>query len=436
MTERISALSSLLASAFPLLVYWGTISVPNSMGYIFFLGSLYFCLKYLSSRKSKIRYLMVLFSFASFLSHFLTGIMSFAFILLAISLKRYEREKAESPLAAKFLLAVSFVFSASLIPLASIYNRIFSPSYAYFSLEKIQGLHATDLLGLFLFGEYLNYSLVTAVIHIVGPLIGLGGLLYTLDVSVKHRCNYNGRVLILFLFLGFLVAFVDYRILKLFMMNMPFNEERIWVFRDFTVLPFVAFALSGVVVFISKVISRFAFFGARARTHRFVGAALNASVLLLLVGWIVASVYVAYPRYGPLQITSYELEAVKYIERTTNRSYIVVGDQWIAYAGLMFVGIYNPEAYYFSPADPRGVTLFITMKNNPTNETLVEAMKTTNATVAYFVIEKPRLAEEDYNRITQQAEQNDLQTYPGGIFYYKNEEKLHIFYYQGQLATG
>jgi len=69
------------------------------------------------------------------------------------------------------------------------------------------------------------------------------------------------------------------------------------------------------------------------------------------------------------------------------------------------------------------------MKNNPSNETLIEAMKTNNATVAYFIIEKPRLGTETYNHIIQQAQQNNISTYK--IFYYpEGEEKLRIFYYQ------
>jgi hypothetical protein len=57
-------------------------------------------------------------------------------------------------------------------------------------------------------------------------------------------------------------------------------------------------------------------------------------------------------------------------------------------------------------------------------------MKITNTTVAYFIVSEPRLGTEEYNRIIQQAQQNKLQTHPGGIFYYKGEEKLRIFYYK------
>jgi len=68
------------------------------------------------------------------------------------------------------------------------------------------------------------------------------------------------------------------------------------------------------------------------------------------------------------------------------------------------------------------------MKNNPENQTMIEAMEINNATTAYFIIEKPRLGTQIYNSIIQQAQQNNLQTFK--TFYYKGEEKLHIFRYK------
>ena len=117
----------------------------------------------------------------------------------------------------------------------------------------------------------------------------------------------------------------------------------------------------------------------------------------------------------------------------TRKRYAVIADQKIIFAGQMFVGINNPQTYYFSHRDPNGISLFIKMKSNPSNETLIEAMKTNNATIAYFIIEKPRLGEEEYNRIIQQAQQNGLQTYKA--FYYKDVEKLHIFYYKKSINS-
>ena len=149
---------------------------------------------------------------------------------------------------------------------------------------------------------------------------------------------------------------------------------------------------------------------------------------MTLSGWIMASFYYSYPHYGPLQTTSYEIEAVRFIEENTAKPYVVIGDQWIIFAGHMIVGTLNPNALYFYSKDPKGVMLFLEMKRNPSIETMKEAMTYNNATIAFFIIEKPRLGEEEYNRIIQQAQQNNLQTYK--IFYYQGEEKLHIFYYK------
>jgi len=61
-------------------------------------------------------------------------------------------------------------------------------------------------------------------------------------------------------------------------------------------------------------------------------------------------------------------------------------------------------------------------------------MKFNNATHAYFITEKPRLGTETYNRIIQQAQENNLQTYQ--TFYYQREEKLTVFYYKKQSTDG
>jgi len=162
---------------------------------------------------------------------------------------------------------------------------------------------------------------------------------------------------------------------------------------------------------------------------------MNILIPAVLAGWITVSVYYAYPHFSPLQTTSYELEAVKYIDETTNRSYIVICGVWIFYAGQTIAGAQNPRAYYFPERDPVGVPLFTKMKDNPSPDVMIEAMNYTNATVAYFIISKEkewafqtRLGETEYNRIIQQAQQNNLQTYK--TFSNGGEEKLRTFYHQ------
>ncbi len=447
-SDNVSALSSLLVSVFPLTIYWGTFSVPNSLGFIFFLFSLTFFLKYLYSNGSKTAFLMMAgLSFVSFLTHFLTGIISFCLLLLAVALRKYENERKTTPTTAKLALLTAFIFSASILPLSLVYQKLFYPFPTYFTLEKISQLSTQEIFWSFMFGEYLNYSPGFMFVMLVGPFLGFAGMLYLMYQNTRQKPQKNHNICLLFLFIGFLLFLTEYRILKLFMVGVPFQEERLWVFRDFLAVPFaamfVALVANGVVALLRKIslnvtrkVQRLSpivpsmHSDVRSFTvHVMRGTRLGAYVImfLLLSGLVTASVYYAYPHWAPLQTTSYELEAVKHIDITTTEGYIVICDQWMIFAGEMFVGINNPQSYYFSSYDPQGVALFLKMKNNPSNETMIEATKINNATTAYFIIEQPRLGTESYNRTKSQALQNGVQIYE--VFYYKGEEKLCIFFY-------
>jgi len=450
-SKNVSVLSSLLVSSFPTIIYWGAISVPNSLGYIFFFCSLFFVLKYLSSNEPKTSFLMVTFCLITLLSHFLAGIISFSLLLLAIAVKKYKKEKDRSPVATRISLLVSIIFCTSLLPLSLLYLRFFypfHPFHTYFGLDKLSGLSAEEIIWLSILGQYVDYRVRSMLFYGLGPLLGLFGIIYYLRSGIKKRSNKNRRVHVLFLFTGFLMVLVDYRILKLFIVGIPFREERLWLFRNFIAAPFVAIVANDVVAFLRKKTSnalskvrlqilttplrhvKVSFKSIVTFTSLSTCVVAYIMIFTLLSGWITTSVYYGYPHWGPLQTTSYELEAVKYIDKTTTERYIVICDQWTIYAGGIIVGVNNPRAFYFSSLDPRGVALFIEMKKNPTNETIIKAMNYTEATIAYFVITKPRVGEEEYNRIIQKVQQNKLQTYPEGIFYYGGEEKLRIFYYK------
>jgi len=331
------------------------------------------------------------------------------------------------------------------------YLKLFYPLNnfnTYFGLGKLYGLSAGEIIWLSILGQYVNLDVKFSLICGLGPLLGFFGIINCLRSGIKHRSNKNRRLYVLFLFMGFLMVLVDYRILKLFIVDIPFREERLWVFRDLMAAPFVAIVANGVIAFLRKKTSnalskvRLSFLTMPLMhvkinfksiiTFTSLSTCVVAYIMIftLLSGWITTSVYYGYPHLAPLQTTSYELEAVKYIDKNTTERYIVICDQWITYAGGIIVGFNNPRAFYFSGLDARRVALFVEMKENPTNETMIKAMNYTGATVAYFIISKLRLFEGEYNRVIQQAEQNKLQTYPEGIFYYEGEEKLRIFYYK------
>ena len=453
-SDEISILSGLVVLLFPSNILWGAVSIPNGLSYLFFFYSVYFLLEHLRSPSSKKFFLGLVFSIASFFSHFLSGTVAFSLLFLVKGIRTYEKEKRHSKVSARFSLLVCFIFCASILPLALVYRSLFFPTAnTYFSLEKLSELPFIEIVFSLLFGSYFDLisraAFITTFIIGIPTMLGIIGMIYTIRATAKKAPKKSVDPCMFFLLLGFLLVIVDDRIVKLFMMNQPFTEfERFWLLRDFLLVSFLTFLITGAIREVhilfdaffksisflkrkmpsvhgfSKILSFFqnpSLVKATSKSAYFI-------VFIIISLWVTASVYYAYPQYSPLQTTSYELEAVKYIDKNTKEKYIVIADQWIIFAGQMFVGINNPRAFYFSHVDPRGVTLFLHMKENPSNETLIDAMKTNNASVAYFIVEKPRLDPETYNSIINQAHKNNLQTYK--IFYYKGEEKLSIFYYK------
>ncbi|TET26783.1 MAG: hypothetical protein E3J73_03765 [Candidatus Bathyarchaeum sp.] len=460
-SEKISILSSLLISLFPTNILWGAVSISNSLGYLFFFCFTYSLLKYINSNRVKDLFPVAAFFFASFLSHYLAGTIALCFLILAYSVKMYEKQKASSPVSARFMLLLALVFCASIMPFALAYRSFFYPwANTSFSLQKLYERPFVETVLSFLLGSYFDLisreAYITTLIFGIPTFLGLIGLTYVLIASVKKSPKRSISPSMLFLSLALITVILGDRIVKLFMINVPFVEiERLWLFRDFLLISFTALIIGAGIqkvraLFIIMSKNTVAFLRKTSSTRMFskVSSAFTRSrlvnsvslgsvsayllVLTILSGWVTVSVYYAYPHWAPLQTTSYELEAAKYIKEITNETYIVICDSWFIYAGGMIVGIGNPQAYYFSSVNPKGVALFIEMKKNPSNETLVEAMEINNATTAYFIIEKPRIGTEKYDNIKSQATQNGLKTLPlpKRVSHYQDKEKLCIFYYK------
>jgi len=433
-SDNVSILSSLVFSAFPLSIIWGKEPVPMSLGFVTFFWALYFILKHLSMEKSK-PFFALGFSAISFLFHFLSGMMAFLFLLLAMTLKRYERDKVKSPIDARSLLLSSFAFSVSVLPLFIPYVMLFTRMHPYLSWNKLVNGSLMQAVQTFLFGEYLRFDTVVALVFGLGEIIGFLSMIYYLKNSAEKGTEKNFGLCVLFLLLAYLILVADYRILKVFMVNPPFDEERLWLLGDLLITPFLAMAVYRVSILFrtplksirESVFSRSSIGVSTLPSMRIRSTAVFGHVLLLLFlsAWTTASVYYAYPHFGPLQTTSYEIDAAKYIDQNTHSRYIVVCDQWFIYAGQLFYGVYNPRAFYFSHYDPDGVKLFMAMKSNPSPGVLIEAMQYNNATVAFFVVEEPRLGSQEFNRVIQEAQRNNLPVYV--IF---GSGKLYIFRYE------
>ena len=435
--ERVAVLSSLLISAFPYATYFGAISVPNSLGFIFFFYSLYFMLRYLDSDDSKTKFLMVILSFFSLLSHSINGIMSFSLLLLALAFKSYRSEKA-SPITAKVSLAISFLFSASLLPLSFIYLRLLYPTFnTVFTVDKFYELPIEETVGLFFLGELVyGFDAKTILLVIIGPTLALLWMIYLL-YNLKRNPNAEFRTHILFLFTAFLMILLDYRILKLFMEGLPLNEERLWVFQDFIAVPFVALAIYGVFASIKGLLKAHSPLTisiidlkrlSKGTVLRVLSLLLTLNILIpmLLAGWITFSLKAAYPQVAPLQTTWYELEAVRYIEENTTEKYVVISDVWTIFAGEIIVGVNNPRAYYFTEFNKTGHDLFVNMTSDPSPQWMLLAMNHTDTTVAYFIVTEPRLGTEEFNNIVSRILQ-DKQLTMIRVF---GDGKLYVFSYR------
>jgi hypothetical protein len=278
----------------------------------------------------------------------------------------------------------------------------------------------------------------TIILVTEAPTLALAIMLFLLFKGRKSS-DTTFQTSLLFLLAAFLIFEIDYRILKLFMTGLPINEERLWVFRDLISAPVIALAFF-------SAITRFSSFLHKASSAHLgkitVGSvskgnllrtlaillAINAAAPLFLGGWITVSLEAAYPEFAPLQVTSYELEAAKYLRASTAENYVVIGDIWAVYAGEMVVGIFNRQAFYFGEFDKRREDFFQRMLNETIPQTMIDAMNQTgtDTSLAYFVISKPRLGTLKYEQVIQQAQRNGLQTCLV-LYYPENVEKLRIF---------
>jgi hypothetical protein len=436
--EKISVLASLLISAFPYATYFGAISVPNSLGYIFFFFTLYFMLRYLTSHDSKITVLVVVFSFFSFISHYLAGVVAFSLLFFSVAFKLYISEKPP-PLIAKISLVTSFILGISLLPFSFIYLRIFRFVPTAFTLDKFYESSVEEIVGLFFLGEVIHvFDLKIILLLVIGPTLALLCGIYLLFKSRRNR-DVEFREYVLFLFMAFLMMLIDYRILKLFMKGLPINEERLWVFRDFIAVPFVALAIYSMVSKLESFLKAtqlptLSVSGLKALSKRSILRVLsllftlNVLIPAVIGGWVSVSLSAAYPQIAPLQTTWYELEAVKEIDRQTNETYVVIGDVWTIYAGEIIVGITNPRAYYFSESNKTGHDLFVNMTQDPSPQWMLLAMNYTNTTVAYFIVSEPRLDTQRFNNVVTRALENKqltLVSVPG-----VSPEKLQVFSYR------
>jgi len=385
---KVSVLAALFTAFNSQLVLWGSLYTGNSFGFIFSSVSLYFCMHYLKSKGNPLLLpATVLISLVSWLAHPFTGMMSFAFLFLSFTLKKCEVTSRVSR-KAYFIILMSLLICISILPAAFGLNNVlylnFAPPsvaalYAQedvvtFSVEKLLKTNMWELV----FGEYVGYKFVDAVLNGLMPFLGIVGIAYALSKRKKYE-----KVSTLYLFFLFMICLIEYGMLRYAMIHVPLGPGRIWIIRDFIAMPFVAITVASLLQFLGGKFSKETMKpvqGFRKWIH-IANPSSRQLFALALIGlsfsaFAVDSLRSGYGwRVAGLQFTGLEVEAVKYIDENTDGSYVVIGGPTAI--GHAFVGLSAPGKNYVSVPG---------FADSPSIGKMVDYIGMYKATIGYFVI--------------------------------------------------
>lgn len=410
-----SVLSAFLSLSAPMLIWWGTPSIADTLSIAFFCFLVYLSVRHLSLDVKKTSYfLLLLVAFASFISHFKTGLIGSSVVLLVFAIGQYRGKKRKSVMD-KITLVMAVAICVGLLPggLYGLYGVYPQAGYMHVGYD-INKLIETDVWA-FIFGDYVNFSTRELILGGMLPVLGIAGAIYALVYAPKKRYNLS---LCAFLFLAVVTVMIQYRVLKYAMVNIPFTVERLWVFRD---LLFVPFAATMIGVLIGKVHEMTPqSFSIRIWTVHRRSFRLSVVILvfsLLFSAYVVEATREAFTIKPMLNPTQYEVEAILYIDRNTEGRYVVVGDAVFRYLAQGFLGFESRGTYlyynYFSP-----------MIAQPSVEVMTNAMKEANASVAFFVV-SDRLQHPSLSKVFESTRE------VLDIYAILGEGKLYIFSYPG-----
>jgi len=381
--ERTALIASFFAGVYMNFLGWGSRSTGNSFGFIPFLVSFSFSLWYLKSNKNRLLlFLALLTAAASLIAHPMTGIVALIFFFLAINLKTYWTLRPQKPRVAQLFLGVTIFICLFAIPafflLNSVVYSVFAPQYASeattrFSLDK---LLKTDLWS-FIFGEYATYTFKDIIISVLFPALGIVGLAYAL----KHKTQTQDKKLsMLFVGLAIILLIAIYRILNYAMIDVLFSPRRVWTFQDMLAIPLAVLTMSIAIDYLEggqkpNPVKLLKFEKWRIKiSWRLVFTAILVG--LTFSAFALVSVSESYGRYGGMQLTELEVEAVKYIDQHTTERYVVATMPATTQVGWGFAGMWNPSKYYIYDNN---------LGEKPTVKSMFDYMKQYQAGVGYYI---------------------------------------------------
>jgi hypothetical protein len=391
--NRVALLAGVLAANAPLIVGWSHVSVPNTLGFMFFFVAIYFLLKWLSSKSTRKYFVLTLLaSVVSLLTHPLPGIAAFMLVLLAFIVKRYYNLTKNRTTAAWFL-AFGFLGSVMLLPAASFLMQLIYPTYAQYSLQKILGMDIQQIV----LANYASYSTIENLMYGTITFLGIIGMILH---SRQGKHGYS-KILRLFMILAFILIIAEYRIHQYFATVELFGTGRFLVFEPFITVPFAAMALEYLVTNAKPatsvspnpnpsrkhgILSRFKFPSKQALVIILICLGLSA---LIVEGVLTDFQGLGFRRepYGILSVYSIEAATLiheKYLE--TGEKYVVLSDAVSETAGMAVVGRSNPNEFY--AFRPLNYGLLDKMLRDLTIQPLLSAKLYNDASLVYVVVSR------------------------------------------------
>jgi len=364
--KRASIFAAFLTIASFQFLAWGKLTMSDSLGFLFFVLFLYLLLRSMSSHKTRIFVLIFLTLVVTTATHFLPAMMCVAFMVLAFALKKYERLRVEFSGRASFLLFLSFLLSVFVLPSSVILRGIAFPTLGE-SAFRIDQLLKFGIWAL-VFGVTEETPAKQALSNeIIFQILGLIGSVYSL-YSLQKRVKFN-KTLCLLLFLAFGVSIIDHRMLSTVVVGGLFGAGRLSLFRDITALPFVAVVIESAVNFLSDT-------AMKARSFfQWRKIVVGALVCISLSSWVTLMVYDNYAYYATgFMGTSFEVEAIKFIDEHTDRRYVVFAPMRTALIARGFLGYPFPLGKQYVDAS-----------KVPSVADMYNEMESVDADVGYFM---------------------------------------------------
>jgi len=374
-------LAALSIGLFSSLILWGTVSVPNSLGFIFFFLTAVFLLIWMIQGGKWNWGLALLAASVSFLTHPQPGVFALILVLWGTIIQKSWR---------RILKLAILVPTFALYPAALyLYGASFSTS------------------GLLVLENFLTFQTDVTTILLGLAFVGL---------VLGARGGYIKTKIALMLFAFYVAILFEYYLTKFGMMNLPYGAARILVMGDFLLVPFVALGLLITVDILRKVVTKSKGNVSSNPSLKKVRLNFNSRLIALFLICVFAAaqatsaLYQAYPRKEAvsLQPSEYLIEAVNYINADAPGRYVVLCDPIFSSVAIGFLGIdYGwaggvrgvfgmPDWAYPS------VAMYWNMTKQPSIRIMQEAMNSFNAIVSYFVvwINHPR-----FDEIVQQTSQ-------------------------------